>query len=290
MKKIIFLMLTSFLIIGFVIYHSFSKQSLASNNPIEEEYYYNEIVYIDEVVMPDINKSTDELNKDEDIQEHVYEHMIKEVDTVPDSLTVLINKEFSLPSDYVPKNLTAPAITFSFRGYHEKKLMRQDAAKSLEELVEAASCKGLRINGVSGYRSYRRQLNIYNKNIMKNGLEYTNKYSAKAGYSEHQSGLAMDVSTNSIRNRLDVSFADTKEGKWLKENCWKFGYIIRYPEGKSHITGYAYEPWHIRYVGNELAKYLTENELTMEEYYGYVPSEALQEDETYGIMTDLEGE
>lgn len=279
MKKIIFLIMACFLITGFTLYHSFSKPSLASNNSIEEEYYYNDIIYFDEVIMSDMDDSTKYSDR--------YEYNIEEIDTTPDSLTVLINKEFSLPSDYVPKNLTAPAITFSFNGYHEKKLMRQDAAKALEELFEAASKEGLFLNGVSGYRSYRRQLSIYNKNLLKNGLEYTNKYSAKAGYSEHQSGLAMDVSTGSIQNKLDVVFAGTPEGKWLEENCWKFGYIIRYPEGKSKITGYAYEPWHIRYVGVELAKYLKENELTMEEYYGYVPSEGLREEESYGVMTDV---
>ena len=198
------------------------------------------------------------------------EHIVGKIDTIPDSVTVLINKEFSLPADYVPQNLRVPAIEFNFYGYEEKKLMREDAARALEELVEKASCEGLCVNGVSGYRSYRRQLSIYNENIVKNGLEYTNQYCAKAGCSEHQSGLAMDVSTDVIGNELDISFANTKEGKWLEENSWKFGYIIRYPKGKSDITGYSYEPWHIRYVGLELAKYLTENKLTMEEYYGYV--------------------
>ena len=280
MKKIIFLIIISFLAIAF--YRYFLKSSITSNNSIEEEYYYNDITYFEEVDMSNTDNSTKPLNK--------YEYILENIDTNPESLTVLINKEFSLPSDYVPKNLTVPAITFSFRGYHEKNLMRQDAAQALEKLIKNASSEGLRINGVSGYRSYKRQLNIYNKNIIKYGLDYTNKYSAKAGYSEHQSGLAMDVSTNSIKNQLDVSFASTKEGKWLAENCWKFGYIIRYPEGKSQITGYAYEPWHIRYVGLELAKYLTENNLTLEEYYGYVPSENLMEEENYGVMTDVSEE
>ena len=284
MKKsnFLFFIITSFLLVTFMFYHSFSNPSPVGNNSTEEEYYYNDTTYIEEIDMPDKETSTKPSEKSE--------HVPKDIDTKPDSLTVLINKEFSLPSDYVPENLTAPAITFSFRGHHEKKLMRQDAAKALEELIKASSLEGLRINGVSGYRSYKRQLNIYNKNIIKHGLEHTNKYSAKAGYSEHQSGLAMDVSTNSIKNQLDVSFSDTKEGKWLAENCWKFGYIIRYPQGKSQITGYAYEPWHIRYIGLELAKYLTENNLTLEEYYGYVPNEDLMEEEDYGTMTDVSEE
>ena len=94
----------------------------------------------------------------------------------------------------------------------------------------------------------------------------------------------------SINNRLDVTFSGTPEGRWLAENCWKYGYIIRYPEGKSNITGYAYEPWHIRYVGTSLAKELTENNLTLEEYYGYKPSVSVQREDSYGTAIDVENE
>ncbi len=274
MKKAISV-ITAFLVIGFVIYNSFPTQSHASNTPLEEEYYYNEVEYIEEVTMT----SSDTSYKYSDY-----------IDTTPDSLTVLINKDFSLPSDYVPADLTIPDIPFSFTSYSEKKMMRAEASSALEDLFEAASKAGLNLYGVSGYRSYQRQLTIYNKNLAENGLERTSQYSAMAGYSEHQSGLAIDVSTISINNRLDVTFSGTPEGRWLAENCWKYGYIIRYPEGKSNITGYAYEPWHIRYVGEELAKELTENNLTMEEYYGYIPSDSVQSDDSYGTAIDVENE
>lgn len=274
MKKVISIT-TAFLVIGFVIYHSFPNQSHASNNPIEEEYYYNEVEYIEEVTMTNSDTS--------------YKYSDR-IDTTPDSLTVLINKDFSLPADYVPADLTIPDIPFSFTSYSEKKMMREEAAAALEALFEAASKEGLNLYGVSGYRSYQRQLAIYNKNIAENGAEHTSQYSAMAGYSEHQSGLAIDVSTISINNRLDVTFGGTPEGRWLAEHCYEYGYIIRYPEGKSDITGYAYEPWHIRYVGKELARELTENNLTFEEYYGYVPSDAVQNDEFYGTAIDVENE
>ena len=273
MKKAISI-IASFLVIGFVIYNSFPNQSHASNNPLEEEYYYNEVEYVEEVIM--LNNPSDKYSNT--------------IDTKPDSLTVLINKDFSLPSDYIPADLTIPDVPFSFSSYSEKKMMRAEAASALEDLFAAASSEGLNLYGVSGYRSYQRQLAIYNKNLAENGAERTNQYSAMAGYSEHQSGLAIDVSTISINNRLDVTFSGTPEGRWLDANCWKYGYIIRYPEGKSNITGYAYEPWHIRYVGKDLAKELTENDMTMEEYYGYQPSASVQNEEFYGTSIDIDNE
>ena len=253
--------IAAFLVLGFIIYRSFPTHSHASNTPSEEEYYYNEITYVEEVIM---------------IHSPATHNNSKTISTTPDSLTVLINKDFSLPKDYVPSDLIIPDIPFSFTNYSEKKMMRKEAALALEKLFKAASENGLNLYGVSGYRSYERQLTIYNKNLAEKGYDRTSQYSAMAGYSEHQSGLAIDVSTISIHNRLDVTFSGTPEGRWLAENCWKYGYIIRYPEGKSYITGYAYEPWHIRYVGTDLAKKLTEDNLTLEEYYGYQPSVSVQ--------------
>ena len=193
----------------------------------------------------------------------------KIIPSSPDSLTILINKTFSLPKDYVPSDLIIPNIPFSFTNYSEKKWMRKEAAIALEGLFKDASEDRLTLFGVSGYRSYARQLAIYSQSLEKNGYEHASQYSAMPGHSEHQSGLAMDVSTISIHNRLDVVFRATPEGRWLEKNSWKYGYIIRYPEDKSHITGYAYEPWHIRYVGIDLAKELTEKNITLEEYYNY---------------------
>ena len=189
------------------------------------------------------------------------------VDTNPESITVLINRKYVLPANYVPCDLVIPSIPFDFHGYHEKKLMRYEPAKALEKLFQKACEETIFLNGISGYRSYERQLAIYNKNIKEKGFEHTNQYCAKAGSSEHQSGLAIDVSTASIHNQLETSFAYTKEGKWLVNHCWKFGFILRYPKEKTHITGYAYEPWHIRYVGVKLASYLTKHHLTLEEFY-----------------------
>ena len=277
MKKSI-LVIASVLIISFVAYSFFTTpKTQASNSPYENEYYYNE----DQ--LKDTNSMMDASNKN-----HSDKNISVYIDTEPSSYTVLINKEYGLPSDYIPPDLVIPDITFSFSGYKEKKLMRKEAADALASLFQAAKDENLTIYGVSGYRSYDRQLSIYNENVEKYGEEETNLFSAKAGHSEHQSGLSIDVSTKSIHNRLDETFAATPEGKFIKNHAHEYGFIVRYPKDKSEITGYSYEPWHIRYVGIDLATYLYENNLSLEEYYNYSPSEKISEDSTYGTAIDVE--
>lgn len=210
------------------------------------------------------------------------------IDTNPESITVLVNKEYSLPSDYVPKDLVVPNVLFNFNYVDDKRKLRKVAAHALEDLFSAAQDKGLILYGISGYRSYTRQNEIYTKNIQTMGVEHTNLYSAKPGFSEHQTGLAIDVSTISVNNRLDEGFAATPESKWLESNSYKFGFIIRYPKDKCDITGYSYEPWHIRYVGKPLAEYLYNNNLTLEEYYNYTPSAVIVEEDSYGTVIDVD--
>lgn len=195
-----------------------------------------------------------------------------EVNTTPDSIFCLVNKEYSLPSDYEPNDLVVPDVSFNIDYESEKRYMREEAALALESLCQDALSEGLEIFAISGYRSYERQQEIYENNLKTRGTTHTNQYSAKPGYSEHQTGLVMDVSCESEGFDLQESFGETPEGIWLAQNCAKYGFVIRYPEGKENITGYAYEPWHIRYLGVELATYLTENNLTLDEYYYYEPS------------------
>lgn len=187
----------------------------------------------------------------------------------PNSITALVNKQIFLPDDYEPEDLVIPDIKFSFKSYHQKKLMREEAARALEDLFNASDIEGLSLRAVSGYRSYDRQYDLFTSNVKRSGLERTLRTSAMPGCSEHQMGLAMDVSTKSVSYLLNTKFANTPEGKWLADNSYKYGYIIRYPEGKEDITGYSYEPWHIRYVGIQLAKELYDEDLTLEEYYGF---------------------
>jgi LAS superfamily LD-carboxypeptidase LdcB len=145
--------------------------------------------------------------------------------------------------------------------------MRYNAAKALEKLFSAASDAGYKLYGVSGYRSYATQKAIFDKRAAERGEEVANKTSARPGQSEHQTGLAMDISSKAVDYRLVTSFGDTAEGKWVKKNAHRFGFIIRYPKGKETITGYSYEPWHLRYVGITAAKYIYEHGLTLEEYF-----------------------
>ncbi|AKG05038.1 D-alanyl-D-alanine carboxypeptidase [Salimicrobium jeotgali] len=189
----------------------------------------------------------------------------------PERIDVIVNKQRKLPEGYETPNLTVPDVPFSFEEFHPKKQMRKTAAAALEELFQAAEEDGLEPVAASGYRSYERQKAIYENSVAENGREYANRYSAKPGTSEHQTGLAMDVTSAEMGFGLDESFVNTEEGQWLKENAHRFGFVIRYPEGKSDITGYAYEPWHLRFVGKELAGKVHAENVTLEEYFGLYP-------------------
>ncbi|WP_310603057.1 M15 family metallopeptidase [Anaerosporobacter sp.] len=261
------------LLLSIIVYSSFTSMSKSNNSSNDYEYYYNEEENTSSTEETEITESAPALahntNPTNTIPIVTNENI--PINTDPESITVFVNKEYNLPEDYIPSDLIEPNILFSFTYSDEKRLLRKEAAYALENLFNAASADGYTLSGVSAYRSYARQNSIYNRNLRTKGEDYTNRYSAKPGYSEHQTGLSIDVSAVSIGNRLSESFADTKEGKWLAEHAHEYGYIIRYPQEKSDITGYAYEPWHIRYLGVELATYLYENNLTLEEYYKYTP-------------------
>ncbi|MBE5768484.1 MAG: D-alanyl-D-alanine carboxypeptidase family protein [Clostridiales bacterium] len=146
--------------------------------------------------------------------------------------------------------------------------MREDASYALEEMF--AACKmetGIRLETVSGYRSYQKQENIYNNKLRSVGTEEkADEYVARPGASEHQMGLAMDVSQDSDMVNLTSAFGRTRGGLWIRENCWRFGFILRYDEGWEDVTGYEYEPWHVRYVGKEYAARLHESPMPLETF------------------------
>lgn len=191
------------------------------------------------------------------------------IDLDSDSKTVLVNKLYPLDEDYKADDLVEVDVKFSISYKDEKRNLRQEAADALKTMFESAQSDGYQLIGVSGFRSYKRQQAIYNNNLLKKGFEHTNKYSARPGRSEHQTGWAIDISCSSAGGNLTEDFIETPEGQWVKENCYRFGFIVRYPKGKEDITGYSYEPWHVRYVGYDLARFLYDNELTLDEYYGY---------------------
>lgn len=186
----------------------------------------------------------------------------------PSDIETLVNREFRLPADYEPEDLVVPDVPFPFDEDDPKKQLRKPAAEALEELFREAREEGLELFAISGYRSYSRQETIFSANAARDGEEAANQYSARPGESEHQTGLAMDVSSPSNDYALTVDFGETAEGKWLANHAHRYGFIIRYPADKTDITGYQYEPWHLRYVGEELAMLLYETRMTLEEYYG----------------------
>ena len=179
----------------------------------------------------------------------------------PDDILVLVNKTYQLPADYVPE-LTTPDVAFS--GNEEQ--LRPVAAEALENMFAEASEEGIALRAASGYRSYEYQQEVHQDFVEQYGEEYANQVSAKAGHSEHQTGLAIDVTSPAVNNRLIQEFANTEAGEWVASHADEYGFIIRYPEGKEAITGYNYEPWHLRYVGGETASYISENNLTLETY------------------------
>ena len=173
------------------------------------------------------------------------EHRVEVIDgaTYVDGI-LIVNKSYSIPASYAPGDLT------------------WECRAALDALSAGAAANGLSIYLISGYRSYDYQLGLYNRYVERDGQAAADRYSARAGHSEHQTGLAVDV------NSLDYSFSDTPEGQWLAAHCHEYGFILRYPEGKEEITGYRYEPWHIRYLGVETAAKVVESGLTLEEYLG----------------------
>ncbi len=191
----------------------------------------------------------------------------KNIVTNETDIAVVVNKERGLPDTYEPTDLTEPNVDFSFSGKADKRMLRKEAAQALEKLFKQASGDGIKLYGVSGYRSRATQVSVYNNNVKTQGQAEADKVSARPGFSEHQTGLAIDVSSQSAKFALEEVFGTTKEGKWLAEHAHETGFIIRYPKGKESITGYSYEPWHIRYVGVDIAKVVYENRWTLEEYF-----------------------
>lgn len=189
-----------------------------------------------------------------------------QVVAAPSAIAVLVNKTYKLPDNYKPDDLVEPEIPFIFSEKSDKRLMRKEAAGALEKLVAAAKKDGVSLAGVSGFRSQATQKSLFERYVKKDGEEAARKYSAVPGHSEHQTGLAMDVSGSDGKCAASDCFAGTKEATWLDAHAHEHGFIIRYPKGKEDITGYQYEPWHLRYVGAEMAKEIHDEGITLEEY------------------------
>ncbi len=188
------------------------------------------------------------------------------------SIFVLANKANYFPPDFEPINLITPQTNHA--GGPDRRSMRRVAANALDTLTTEAKESGYDIQTVSAYRTIAYQEVLFNNYAASDGEEAANRYSSKPGHSEHHTGLCVDVSSPSVSFGLDQSYGTTPEGMWLEENAHRYGFVIRYPKGKEDLTGYTYEPWHIRYLGVPLATYLKENDLCYEEFL------ALQQNKT----------
>ncbi|SFG71007.1 M15 family metallopeptidase [Sporolactobacillus nakayamae] len=189
----------------------------------------------------------------------------------PSNTLVLVNKYFKLPDDYVPKDLVDLNVPYIFSGQSEKKKMQSVAAKPLREMFTAAKRDGIQLAGVSAYRSHKTQVALFNYYVQRDGEKKALDYSARPGTSEHETGLAIDVSGRNGNYAATQEFGKTPEAKWLARHAQDFGFIVRYPEGKESITGYEYEAWHLRYVGLPASQKMAAANQTLEEYVKAVP-------------------
>ena len=173
---------------------------------------------------------------------------------------ILVNKYNYLDKDYIPEKLEEINTQYAREGM---KLVSY-AKDAFEKLAKDAKKEDLSIIAMSTYRSYNYQSKLYNRYVTEDGKEKADTYSGRPGFSEHQSGLAVDV-YNGKKDYTD--FENTKEFKWMQENAYKYGFILRFPKNKTKQTGYEYESWHYRYVGIKVATYINEHNISYEEYY-----------------------
>lgn len=185
--------------------------------------------------------------------------------TDTDSLLLLANKKHPLPAGYVPDDLVIPDVQTNGNTVY----MGQEAAEALKEMFTAAANDGVTLLAGSGYRSEDYQRTLYNGYVQQYGVETADTISSRPGYSDHQTGLALDISDHDGATYLTQDMENTPEGQWLRKHAHEYGFIMRYPKGKQDITGYAYEPWHFRYVGKEWSeKIYSKGEFeSFEEYF-----------------------
>ena len=176
--------------------------------------------------------------------------------------SILVNK-----TNPIPKNYNIELVPYDSK-YKNNILVEKETLKNFKLLKDEASRFGIRIDIESAYRTHEYQQMLVDSLIKEKGVEYASKYIAMPGYSEHETGLALDICIY-INGKclIEHDITDLEETKLLHNNAHRFGFILRYPQDKEYITGYNYEPWHYRYVGKELAKYIYNNNLTLEEYY-----------------------
>ena len=178
---------------------------------------------------------------------------------------ILVNKQYAITSDFYPTDLVAVDGSLST---NQGIYFKREAYDAYLKMLADANAQGINFLICSTYRSYSLQESIYFNHVYNYGVEYTNTVSAYPGRSEHHTGWAVDVTSKSMGYDLLESFINYPEGQWINAHCHEYGFIIRYPKDKTHITGYSYEPWHLRYVGVDVATDIMTRGITLEEYLG----------------------
>ncbi len=186
----------------------------------------------------------------------------------PESVAVFVNKTAALPDGYEPPDLSLCNVPGVREIEKKESMLREEAARALEKMFAAAKEEqGYTLYMISGYRSFEHQTGTYNSVKKARGEDYANQYIAIPGHSEHQTGLAMDITNiDHMDDDHEKQLGTMPEGIWLRDNAHRFGFILRYPEGKEDITGYNYEPWHFRYVGTDMAAEIFSKGVTLDEY------------------------
>jgi zinc D-Ala-D-Ala carboxypeptidase len=197
------------------------------------------------------------------------------------SLWVIVNKGRALPAGYTPSGLRSPNTPLRLPASTPEMMLRSDAATALEDMTAAAKNQGINLMLASGYRSYQTQVAVHDSEVRASGTAAADAVSARPGHSEHQTGLAADLEPTSRKCEVEACFAATPEGQWLAANAYKYGFIIRYQQNTSPETGYSYEPWHVRYLGKQLAATVHSQNVTLERYfklpfYTDYPAQSLQ--------------
>ncbi|RXV60940.1 MULTISPECIES: D-alanyl-D-alanine carboxypeptidase family protein [unclassified Fusibacter] len=200
---------------------------------------------------------------DTDLIETLKEYNRDRIIAEPLEMLVLVNKKTNLAARFKPESIVHADVTQKYGNTSVSDVIHSDLKRMFEDARKAGHILYLS----SGYRDYDFQESLFSQGVRKNGYAYTNRFIAVPGQSEHQTGLAVDITAKSVSLGLTATFDGTKEYEWLMEHAYEYGFILRYPEGKEAITGYGYEPWHYRYVGSAtIARYIMEEEITLEEY------------------------
>src|SRR5690625_296897 len=235
------------------------KSTHQENNPNESD---------QQTTDENTNNSEEEMNNNSegDTNNETDEQISEIIEVNKDqSITALVNKHHSLDENYVPEDLVTVSVPTVLEN-PEVNQLRKIAADALRDMFDQAKRSEVYLHARSGYRSYQTQVQLFNNYAEQHGEEAANRYSARPGHSEHQTGLVMDVTSESVNFQLDEQFGESEEGTWLSQHAHEFGFVIRYPQNMEDMTGYIYEPWHIRYLGVDVATEVYESGLTYEEY------------------------